>query len=167
MDQIKKHPEWKQLKNSIAPLVEAGEKFFDYETLRELAGIDIKSTRGRQQFIRFRREALKDWEIWFENERDKGYRIVEPCEHLPCSHNRTKQAKRRLTQGLAIATYVKMSELSDAQKTASLQYQALQGAILSELKKISKQQRQIIASVEHPQLAPTPQELELIQKALQ
>ena len=56
----KAHPEWKQLANKIEPWVAVTE-LFTYEVLESLAGIDIRSSRGRSQFLleRFRRYALE------------------------------------------------------------------------------------------------------------
>src|SRR5262245_22110957 len=96
------HPEWKRLAEEIQPLLETC-KAFSYELLQALAGIDIRTMRGRAQFERFRRYALDEWGLWFECERRQGYRAVDVAETPACAMQRMRRAKRQNARALAIA----------------------------------------------------------------
>jgi len=94
MTQTNPHPEWKRLKAAIETLLPIKQKF-SYAELRELAGVDIQSSRGRRQMLTFQRQALKDWGIWFECDRGNGYYVTAGDEHPGCATKRLDRGRRQ------------------------------------------------------------------------
>lgn len=111
MEGIKKHPEWKQLMALIEPLI-AVDRTFDYGELREMLGLDVRTDRGRSQFRRFEREALKEWRVAFECVRNVGYRVVTADEHNVLALRQMRKSQRRLRHGLRLVTMVRDEELT-------------------------------------------------------
>lgn len=146
-----RHPEWKRLAAEIQPLLETT-KAFSYELLKALAGIDIRSSRGRQQFDRFRRHALDEWGLWFECERTEGYRIVDVAETPGCSVQRMRRAKRQNVKALAIAVKTRDEGASPEVQSARRQLAASLGALMlateNETKKIRSTLRLIVPAAE-------------------
>lgn len=106
-----RHPEWKRLYDALAPRLDSGQ-FYDYEALAELAGLDIRSSRGRGQFLRFAREVLDTMQLHFENVRNEGYRVVKAQEHGACAHKQVVMGRRRVKQAARIATNTRIAELT-------------------------------------------------------
>lgn len=140
-NQVHKHPEWKRLFEEIAPLVAAGKTMFSYAELDEMAGVPIASSRGRRQFMRFQKEALGQWSVWFENVRGEGYRVVK---------------------ALAIVTNTKLDELTESARKHTLESQAILGAILHVTKENNRALQKLAAAIKTPALGPTQQELDLL-----
>ena len=97
------HPEYKRLLESIKPLLDGGKTEFGYEELEKLAGVDIRSVRGRNQWQRFRWKALDAWGVWFEFATGKGYYVAPIGEHPACAKGRIRRGERQVRKGGAIA----------------------------------------------------------------
>lgn len=107
------HPEWRRLLEALTPELEIGQRrLFGYEELNTLAGIDVRSSKGRRQFLRFAREALLKYSTHFENVRNQGYRTVEPNEHGGCAVGRVKRARRQMRNAGRIAKNVQWEKLN-------------------------------------------------------
>lgn len=107
-----RYPEWKTLYDNVVPLINAGQKDFDYESLSKLAGIDIRGDRGRSQFYRFRRAILEDRQLWFENVSGHGYSIIPAADQSKAAHRRIDGAKRKVKTAKAITANVRWNELT-------------------------------------------------------
>ena len=117
-------PEWKQLKANIWPLL-ATKKQFTYDELKELAGVDIQSPHGRQQFLIFRRHALKEWNIWFECVYKVGYDVIPAGQHAKAAVKRVRQARRRIGLAQSIQHHAKYEEMTPAERLLNAQVGAL------------------------------------------
>jgi hypothetical protein len=120
-----RYPEWKTLYDAVCPLIEAGQRDFDYKILTELAKVDVRSDRGRSQFYRFRRALLLDKQLWFECVPGHGYSIVPAGDQSAAANKRVSLAKRKVKMAKSIATNVRWEELNGEQRivhaaTASL-----------------------------------------------
>ena len=124
-----KWPEWKRLLDAVPPLLDKGVKDFMHAELSELAGVDIQSARGRSQFYKFRKELLKLRSVWLENVVGTGYAIVPAKEHPNVAYRRVKHARRKISQAVAINTFVKHEELNNEQRAM----QAATAALLHDL----------------------------------
>jgi hypothetical protein len=124
-------PEWRTLYNAILPLVQAGQKEFDYETLGQLAGIDIRSDSGRGQFYRFRREMLREWHMWFENVAGYGYAIIPAAEKPKAAYKRVHHARRKVHLAKQINNSTDIAALTPEQRLI----QAATAAVLHDLSK--------------------------------
>jgi hypothetical protein len=131
MAQTYRHPEWKRLLDGIRPLLDAGETNFSYDVLGELAGLDIRTARGRQQFYRFRAEIQQSRRLWFENQPSFGYTVIAPEKHMKASKKRVQQGSRRLQTAKDIVDFVQDEKLTPEQRTSHVAYQA----VLSQLSK--------------------------------
>ena len=157
--QINLLPEWKVLLDKMAPLIKSGKTLFLYEELAGICGVSIKSQKGRQQFLRFREEALKAWGIWFENVQKVGYRVVPAAEHVGCARKRSKSAQRMTAKGLAIVTHANLDAATEEVKKSTIAAQSVLGAILNTLVDNNKQLRKIAATIQRPELAPSKEEV--------
>ncbi|HXA25631.1 MAG TPA: hypothetical protein VNW90_25410 [Acetobacteraceae bacterium] len=131
MGQTYRHPEWKRLLDGIGPLLDRGETNFSYEVLGELAGVDIRTPRGRQQFYKFRAEMQQARRLWFENQPGYGYTVIEPQAHIKASQRRVKQGKRKVGLAKDIVDYVQDEKLTQEQRVTHVAF----SAVLSELSK--------------------------------
>jgi len=122
-------PEWKRLFDSILPLIAAGQKTFSYDVLEELAGLDIRSDRGRLQFYRFRKEVLKEHSLWFENISGFGYTIVPPEDQPKAAYKRVGHARRKVAMAKHINGLVRIEQMTPDQRA----FQAATAAVLHEL----------------------------------
>lgn len=129
MGQTYRHPEWKRLLDGIGPLIDGGETNFSYDVLADLAGIDIRTPRGRQQFYKFRAEIQKTHRLWFENQPNFGYTVIEPQAHAKAAQRRVKQGKRKVGLAKDIVDYVQDEKLTEQQRLTHVAY----AAVLSEL----------------------------------
>ena len=143
------HPEWKRLAEEIQPLLETT-KAFSYELLKALAGVDIRTVRGRQQFERFRRYALDEWGVWFECERTEGYRVVDVSETPACSMQRMRRAKRQNARALAITVKTRDEGASAAVLAARRQLAASLGALMLATENESKKMRPMLRQISAP-----------------
>jgi hypothetical protein len=112
-----RHPEWKRLIDECAPLAQPG-RFFTWDELTELAGIDIRSPKGRVQFQRFRNELLMTYQLWLESEYGRGYRVVQPNEHSKSAYKQLQKARRRVKQGARIAANTRLESLTPEERKA-------------------------------------------------
>ena len=147
------HPEWKRLYEKIGTLIAAGKIEFSYAELQAISGVDIRSTRGRGQFFRFRNEALMKLSIWFENQPTIGYRIIPASEHVNSASLRVGRARKMTGRALKIAVHTKFELLDDAEKSASLAAQAAIGTLYLAMKETVLKTRKIAGAIEHPKLA--------------
>lgn len=129
--EVVRYPEWKTLYDALIPLIEGGQRDFDYELLSELARIDIRSDRGRGQFYRFRRELLNAKRLWMENVPRAGYTIVPASEQPRAAGRRVRMAKRKLRMARDINEYVRYEDMTPEQRLV----QAATGAVLHQLSK--------------------------------
>jgi hypothetical protein len=146
-----KHPEWKRLLDEIKPLL-GDKRDWEYAELSAVAGVDIRSNTGRKQFLRFRREASKLWNIWFENVRGKGYRIVKGAEHAGCSVRRAKAGRRRFKDARMIAANCRLEELTDQQKFHNTLLVHGYDLVLTALGKQTREIQRLAAVIESPKL---------------
>jgi len=107
---VRAHPEWRVLFEQLADRLEPGQ-FLPYEELKRIAGIDIRTTRGRQQFFRFAKELLEQKQLHLENQRNEGYTVAYPSQHAKCSQKQIRKGQRRMRHALAIATEVRTEQL--------------------------------------------------------
>ena len=150
---IKEHPEWRVIMTAMAPLIESGKTIYSYSELKEIAGIDIQSSKGRQQFLRFRSEASAKFLVWFECQPGKGYRLIPAREHTSSAHLRVKRASKMTQWALNIVTNTRFDVLSDDEKTKVLASQAAIGVLYLATKETGVKTRKIAASIEYPKLA--------------
>ena len=115
---ISKYPEWKQLYDHYADKVEY-DQILTYEELHEVSKLDMRGTRGRQQFYRFAQEMLAKQQVHFKAIATVGYRAVLPSEHLDEGINRLGRAKRRLIHGIKILAGTRYEMLNAQQQTAN------------------------------------------------
>lgn len=109
-----RHPEWRRLYDALAPrLVE--DLMLPYEELSALAGINIRSARGRAQFLRFRDEVLTVQNLYFDNVYNKGYRVVFPKEHITCSFKQLERGRRRIRRAGEILEHTRFDRLTHEQ----------------------------------------------------
>lgn len=141
------HPEWKRLYKGIVPLLEHGREF-DYRELSALAGIDVRSNRGRAQFLRCAKEVLRNHSFHFENMVNQGYRLVRPEEHAMCGVRQLEFGRRRTVKALAITTYTQTDLLDDRQRAAHANVEARIGMALAYQQKQVSGVRQIAARVQ-------------------
>jgi hypothetical protein len=114
-ENIHPHPEWKRLLEAMESNIHGGvRRLYTYEELNAMAGIDLCSQRGRQQFHRFAKEALVKYSVHFENVRTEGYRMVNPNEHGNCAVVRVKRASRQMKSAKRIGSNVDYSGMSQA-----------------------------------------------------
>jgi hypothetical protein len=141
MAQTYRHPEWKRLLDGILTLLDAGETNFSYDVLSELAGLDIRTPRGRQQFYKFRAEIQQSRRLWFENQPSFGYTVIAPDKHVKASKKRVQQGDRRLQVAKNIVDYTQDEKLTPEQRATHAAYQAVLGhlsrAFLSLSRKLS------------------------------
>lgn len=104
----------------IEPLL-ATQTEFSYQQLKELAGVDILSYRGRAQFYKFRKQALKDWQIWFENVSGFGYSVIEAGAHPKASLKRVGYARRKISLARAINELVRLEQMTPEQRALQAQ----------------------------------------------
>lgn len=152
--QVNRHPEWKRLIDSTQELAEPG-RFFSFEELSELAGIDIRSARGRSQLVKFRRHLLLERELWLENDFNRGYRIVAPSEHNRCAVNQLRRAHRRVRLGAVIVSHTRLGQLTDEQRKANADILARLARMESAITETRKDVRKILTGSE-PQRLPSP-----------
>jgi hypothetical protein len=153
MNLVSQHPEWKRLIDTVMPLVASGKREFSYAELAGLGGVDIATKRGRQQFIRFREEASEKHQIWFENVRGVGYRMVAAREHVDCSARRVGRARRITGQALKIATNVRFDQLTESERKAALMAQSGIAALYVAAKQTHRESRRLAGSSEVPSLS--------------
>jgi len=146
------HPEWKRIMESMAAHIETGREFYDYDDIKSITRVDARSQEGRRQFLRFRKEALEKFSVWFENERDKGYRMVKANEHVASASVRVKRAHRLQRRALSIVTNTRWEQLTDDEKTMALSAQAVIGSLIQASKEAVKQTKRIAGAIEHPKL---------------
>lgn len=127
--EVVRYPEWKTLFDGILPLIEIGQKDFDYELLSDLARVDVRSDRGRAQFYRFRRELLKNKLLWMENVAGMGYSVVPASEQPRMAAKRVRQARRKVGMARDINSRVRIEDMTPEQRLT----QAATAAILHEL----------------------------------
>jgi hypothetical protein len=128
---VVRHPEWKALYDGMLPLIDGGQTMFDYETLTELARLDLRSPRGRGQFYKCRRELLKTRQLWMENIAKFGYAIIPAKDQPKAAHRRVRAAGRRVRMAKSINENVRYEELT----AEARMLQAATGALLNELSK--------------------------------
>jgi hypothetical protein len=126
--EVRPYPEWRQLKANIEPLLESKSQF-SYDELKELSGVDIRTMRGRQHFYKFRRIALKEWKVWFENSPGFGYVMIPAGEQPKAAIKRVGAARRRVKVAQQINASVRPEQLTQAQ----LLLQAQTGALIADL----------------------------------
>jgi hypothetical protein len=116
---------WKTLYDAVCPLIDKGQIDFDYETLSELAKIDIRSDRGRGQFYKFRRAVLQSKQVWFENVSGHGDANIPAGDHAKASDRRVDHAKRKLKLGGPITSNVRWNEMNQEQRVMHAAHAAL------------------------------------------
>src|SRR5215471_7924507 len=126
--EVRPYPEWRQLKTNIEPLLQEKTQY-SYDDLEKLAGVDIRSERGRQQFYKFRKQALRDWRVWFENAPGFGYVLIPASDQPKAAIKRVGSAKRKVKLAGAINSGTRTEALTPAQ----LALHAQMGALIADL----------------------------------
>jgi hypothetical protein len=151
---LRRHPEWKHLYDEIATLLEPGQ-LWTYAQLTEIAAVDIRSTRGRQQFFRCRDEILKKHGWWMENVRDEGYRVIHPNDQPTSALRRMKQGHRRIRVGGRINALARIEFMTAEIARASADMQVRIAALELQVRNsIQEQHRQLGAA--EPKRLPHP-----------
>ena len=136
--EVTRYPEWRQLTKLIEPLLQTRTQF-SYDELEELAGVDIRSDRGRHQFYKFRREALKQWRIWFENIPAFGYAVIPASDQPKAAVKRVGQARRKVSMARAINALVRVEEMTPEQRLLQAQTAALLHEISTTFNRVGRQ----------------------------
>ena len=154
MEEAYRSPEWKRLFDKFCEVVATGseQKVWTYEELEGMAGLDIRTPRGRQQFERFNRECRENLSLHFENVRTVGYRIVEASEHALCATRRIKKAKKQLKRGKHIAQATDITKLTAEQVNAVTLVAACIGTLTNELDKNTKAIKKLANVINQPKL---------------
>lgn len=142
-----RHPEWKRLYDAVKDTLELG-KFYDYKALNELAGVNIQSSRGRTQFLRFAEEVLERHSFHFENVRKQGYRVVDAYEHAICGSNKVKRARRQVMKGANIVRHTRMESLTPEQARVTTDVMVRLSRLESVVSEQGKNIRKLAAQVE-------------------
>lgn len=151
---VHRHPEWKRLYDALCPTL-SSDQLWSYEDLSSAAGIDIRSLRGRQQFLRCRDEVLKNHGWWFENVRGKGYRVVKPDEQPQSSMRLVQAGKRRIRKAGKVNGYAKIELMSAEVARASADMQVRFAALTKQIGGIVRESRRQLAEAE-PKRLPHP-----------
>ena len=156
------HPEWKRLYEGLVPITQLGQEY-KYALLSDLAGVNVRSARGRRQFKRCAREILLTHQVHFENVRNEGYRAVLPVEHSGCALNRMKRARSRLRDGIQILTNTQLDKLTDGARRAHADLTARHAKLLVLHGEEIKGARKLVAEVQQRRLpSPTLDALEAV-----
>jgi hypothetical protein len=138
-EQLKPYPEWRQLLANIEPLL-GSKTEFSYEELKELGGgLDVRTWRGRAQFYKFRREMLKQRQIWFENVSSFGYTILAASEHPRASLRRVKHARHKINLARALNEFVRLEEMTPEQRALQAQTAVLLYDLSQTFNRVSRQ----------------------------
>lgn len=148
------HPEWKELFKQIGDQINENpdKKLYLYDELTKIAGINIQSSRGRQQFEHFNRECRKLLNIHWENVRSKGYRIVKASEHAKCAVNRIKKAGKQMKKGKHIIEATALEKLTETQKSKNLMLMSIFGTIVEHIRTQSVAMQKIACAIESPKM---------------
>jgi hypothetical protein len=156
--EVQRYPEWRQLKERIQKLVPLKSKF-SYDELEQLSGVDVRTARGRAQFYRFRREALKEWQIWFENIPAFGYAVIPAGQQPHAAVKRVKQAKRKVSMAKAINALAHAEDMTHEQRLLQAQTAALLHDLSQTFNRVG---RQFAAAASKLHLEVTKEEVKLI-----
>jgi hypothetical protein len=152
---IRPHPEWKQLWHEMNTVLATGQ-LWGYSELQTIAGIDVRSSRGRAQFLRFAREVEDKLDLHFECERTIGYRVVKANEHGTCSLGRVRRGYRQVKRGEHIASHTRTDELTATEAARLMNVLAHTGRLLShfagETKVLRKNEKEIRRGGDLPRL---------------
>jgi hypothetical protein len=149
-----RHPEWKRLYDVLAGILRV-DMVYTYPELSEGLGIDIRSSRGRQQFWRCAREIAKDFQFQFECVVKVGYRAVPASENTRRMHNRMGRAKRRLRDAAFIGLHTALADLTAEQRAANADILARVGRLAQAITEQRREIRSVIVGVE-PKRLPHP-----------
>ena len=136
--EVLKYPEWRQLMAAIQPLLETKTKF-SYDELQELAGIDIRGWKGRSQFYKFRRHALKEWQLWFEVIPKYGYAVIPAGEHPKAAAGRVIQARRKVAMARAINGLARIENMTPEQRALQAQTAVLLHELSQTFNRVGRQ----------------------------
>lgn len=126
--QVKPFPEWRQLLAAIEPLRHSKTQY-SYDDLKELCGADVRQERGRQQFYKFRKAALKQWHVWFENSPGFGYVLIPAAAQPKAAIKRVGSARRKVKMAQDINSGTSIEGLTPAQ----MLFHAQVGALVADL----------------------------------
>jgi len=157
-DGFTRHPEWKRLYDAITPVLSTKVEW-SYEELSAFAGVDIRTSRGRKQFDKFRKHALRNLQVWFDVVRTRGYRIVQQREHGSVAHNKLRRAKRQTAYSVLVSINTKLEELTEQQRQSHLAIMAAGGHLLNEMKKTTRETRKLAAAIDTPKLSAVDEQL--------
>ena len=135
---VQKYPEWRQLMASIQPLLETQTKF-SYDELQQLSGIDIKGWKGRSQFYKFRRHALKEWQLWFEVIPKYGYAVVPAGDQPHAASKRVIQARRKVAMARAINGLARVENMTPEQRALQAQTAVLLHELSQTFNRVGRQ----------------------------
>lgn len=152
--QVYRHPEWKRIYDGIATSIEIG-RLLTYAELSAIGGVDVRSLRGRQQFLRCRDEVLKNHGWWFANVRGKGYRVVHPNEQPGCALHLVVLGQKRIRKGGKVNGCARVELMAAEVAKMSADIQVRQAMLDKQLSSFVKEVRKQIGATEQKRL-PTP-----------
>lgn len=107
------HALWRPLYQSLRAL-EYGTAL-TYDQLNELAGCDVRESRGR--LLRADKELKAKDQRTLVNDRGVGYHVALPSEHLPQAQKRQQRANRQLRKGLTTTRAAARGRLTQQERT--------------------------------------------------
>jgi len=159
--QFHPHPEWKRLFTAVSPRVETQTEW-TYRELSEMAGIDIRSPKGRQQFYRFQKEMLLTLQLCWEVVYGRGYRIIPAHETGIAVTKRVRSSGRRLKKAGMIGRNVRHDQLSREQLAAHHELLSKVAAIHQAVTETKREVRKLALAMEQPKLSVVEQIIESI-----
>jgi hypothetical protein len=136
--EVLKYPEWRQLMASIKPLLETQTKF-SYDELQQLSGLDIRGWKGRSQFYKFRRHALKEWQVWFEVIPRYGYAVIPAGEQPKAASKRVLYARRKVAMARAINGLARVENMTPEQRALQAQTAVLLHELSQTFNRVGRQ----------------------------
>lgn len=137
-DKTHPHPEWLNLFEKFSG--RGYDEEITYAEMNACLSIGDIQTDKRYVFERFKRELLHQESKALENIPMRGYRIVNPNEHIRLTHRELRRAERRARHGVDIILHVDTDALSDKElaqaNLVAARMQNLAATLLSENKSI-------------------------------
>lgn len=129
-------PEWKNMFDTFKD-AKYGDVLSYSDPNRCLTSGDVRENKS-YVFSKFRKEMLVQQNKYLENERDRGYRIVLPNEHVRLTGREVKRAERRARQAVSIILHTNMEKLTaqeqEIARLAAARVQPILATIIGEQK---------------------------------
>lgn len=109
------YPEWRHLWSHFAPILEHGQ-MLTYAELKSICKLDVQSSRGRTQFLRFKREVLIELRFYLDNIRNEGYRVCYANEYTRPACAQGRKAGRCIARQVTILQHTPVEELTSDER---------------------------------------------------